>query len=322
MRWSHPLLEAVLCVAAFACAPRPELPVPDSAAVAEERRRQYADGAAQMLSYWKRAADVTSRIRIAGAQLCGDKVRAALGVVALSSEDLPRLFGQRGFWREFRTIFEQAYGITERVSVLHVVPQGPADLGGVRPADVIVSIGESTVRDGEHLAALQAEERLDEFELRIERLGIEQSLRLDRVAECWYDLAISAAPFPNAFADGRTIYVTTGLLRFSESDDEVAFVVGHEIAHNLLGHSVMSFKRSEQEADYLGCYLAARAGYDLSQAVPYRRRLAREFPLLISESASYAHSGTATRAAALARTVEEIQEKLKAGAPLVPNASP
>ena len=290
--------------------------------MAEERRRQYAEGAEQMLSYWSRAADVTSRVRIAGAELCGDKVRSALGVVAVSNEDLPRLFGQRGFWREFRGVFEQSQGITDLVRVLHVVPHGPGDVAGVRSGDVVVSLAGRAVRDGEHLAVLQGDLLHGTFEIGIDRAGAAQALQVTRVAECWYDVAIIVSAFPNAFANGRIIYATTGLLREVESDGELALVIGHELAHNVLGHSVASFKRAEQEADYLGCYFAARAGYDVSQAAAYWRRVAREFPVLVSENASYAHSGTATRAAALTRTVAEIQEKLRGGAPLVPNASP
>ncbi len=40
----------------------------------------------------------------------------------------------------------------------------------------------------------------------------------------------------NAFADGRRVVVTTGLMRFARSDAELVVVVGHELAHNTLGH--------------------------------------------------------------------------------------
>lgn len=40
----------------------------------------------------------------------------------------------------------------------------------------------------------------------------------------------------NASTDGKTIRVTTGLVRFVETDDELALVVSHEMAHISLGH--------------------------------------------------------------------------------------
>jgi hypothetical protein len=311
-----------LALAGLACAPRPEPPAPDSAAIAEERRLQYADGVRQMVRYWSRAADVTSRVRVAGAELCGDKVRPALGVVAVGADDLPRLIGRRGAWQDFGDVFAETLGIGSAVRILHVSPGSPAEEAGLRPGDELLAFAGTAVRDAEHLGLLQSRADGEPLELRVARAGGELALRMRRLEECWYDLALSSIPYPNAYADGRTIYVTTGLLRFSENDDEVAFVIGHELAHNVLNHMGLSYKRFEEEADYLGCYFAARAGYDLDRLVAYRRRLAREFPAVVSESASYAHSGTATRAASLARTIEEIRRKQSAGAPLVPNATP
>ena len=40
----------------------------------------------------------------------------------------------------------------------------------------------------------------------------------------------------NAFADGKNVYVTSTMLRFATSDDELATVVGYEIAHNAMHH--------------------------------------------------------------------------------------
>jgi Zn-dependent protease with chaperone function len=40
----------------------------------------------------------------------------------------------------------------------------------------------------------------------------------------------------NAFTAGGKIYITTGILDFTKSDDELACVIGHEIFHNELGH--------------------------------------------------------------------------------------
>ena len=53
--------------------------------------------------------------------------------------------------------------------------------------------------------------------------------------------------------------MTTGMLRFVESDDEIALILGHEIAHHILGHPY-SRPLYEADSDYMGCYLAARGG--------------------------------------------------------------
>ena len=40
----------------------------------------------------------------------------------------------------------------------------------------------------------------------------------------------------NAATDGRSIFVTYGLLSFADSDDEIACVIAHELAHAVLCH--------------------------------------------------------------------------------------
>ncbi|MEM9825262.1 MAG: M48 family metalloprotease [Planctomycetota bacterium] len=74
---------------------------------------------------------------------------------------------------------------------------------------------------------------------------------------------IVESPEINAFAHvGGYIYVHRGLLEFVENDDELAFVLGHEVAHLRLGHcarnSAISF-RSEQVAGELGSTVAQMA---------------------------------------------------------------
>src|SRR5262249_26961518 len=40
----------------------------------------------------------------------------------------------------------------------------------------------------------------------------------------------------NAWTDGKTVWITRGMLRFLKSDDELAAVLGHEMGHALRGH--------------------------------------------------------------------------------------
>jgi Zn-dependent protease with chaperone function len=40
----------------------------------------------------------------------------------------------------------------------------------------------------------------------------------------------------NAYADGEHIYVTPSMMRFLKSDDEIALILSHEYAHNVMAH--------------------------------------------------------------------------------------
>ena len=54
--------------------------------------------------------------------------------------------------------------------------------------------------------------------------------------DCDYELVWSDEKTPNAFADGETIYMFDGLVRFLENEAQVALVLAHEAAHNVADH--------------------------------------------------------------------------------------
>ncbi len=124
----------------------------------------------------------------------------------------------------------------------------------------------------------------------------------------------SKPPTENAFVNGGPfIYVFTGLVDKARTDDELAFVLGHEIAHTLLKQNLRrsrdftqilgqiaalsgAFTRDptkkerrqlfagslagaysredESEADAYGAHLAARAGYNPLHGISFFRRMA------------------------------------------------
>ncbi len=55
-------------------------------------------------------------------------------------------------------------------------------------------------------------------------------------AACDYPVLLDKRDVVNAFADGNQIYITQGMLRFVDNPGELATVVAHELAHNMMGH--------------------------------------------------------------------------------------
>lgn len=74
---------------------------------------------------------------------------------------------------------------------------------------------------------------------------------------------------------GGKIIVYSGLLDLDLTDDELAAVLGHEIAHVIREHAreMPSSSQQEVEADIIGVELAARAGYDPRAAISVRHKL-------------------------------------------------
>lgn len=162
----------------------------------------------------------------------------------------------------------------------------------------------------------------------------------------------------NAWADGERIVLTPAMVRFASSDDELAYIVAHEISHNMMGH--VSAQRSnaivgallgavvdaavasqgyntqggfsniggsaamrayspefESEADYVGLYVMALAGYDIRKAPDVWRRMSLRDPDAIYMTTT--HPTNPARFVAMQKTVAEIEHKKKTHAPLLPD---
>lgn len=182
------------------------------------------------------------------------------------------------------------------------------------------------------------------------RNGKEIDVVVPRVRQCGYGLKVVNQSMVNAFATGADIIFTTGMMQYASTDDELALVMGHEMAHNVEDHvdkqkgnqfagmllgaviggatgidmtstfgrmGAMAFSQEfEAEADYVGMYYAAKAGFGIKDAPKFWRKMAVQNPNAIAHGTT--HPDTASRFLALEKTVEEIEGKRAAGKPLLP----
>lgn len=194
---------------------------------------------------------------------------------------------------------------------------------------------------------------------RIEKAGAELCVAAHLQKNgCYYYFKMSRDEEINSQADGKNIIIFTGMMRFVENDDELAAVMAHEFAHDLMGHVQAQKKNAilgkvlglavdalassqgldtdgeiakagteigtltysidfEKEADYIGMYVMARAGYDLSKAGNLWRRMSIEDSEGVYSSAT--HPSNPERFVALQKTINEINYKRKHHLPLVPD---
>ncbi len=335
-------LFAVLALGA--CAPNTERPTVDSAASSAEAKLQRAMAFDNLETQRLRLNNVAFRVLAAGAELCGTKVRPAGG------------FSVRNAAMYSGAMREAAAdkGIDERVSVASVAPDGPAARAGLQVGDAIVRIGETPIgtgRDG--MAALdKALAGKDAaLPLRIVRGGETREIAVARVPSCDYQVVYQTNTLLNAYADGSKIVMFSGMVRFAGTDEELALIVAHELAHNMRGHidakqgnavigaildgliqgltgvrtggafmnaaANVNSPDFEAEADYVGLYVMARAGYAIGNAPAFWRRMAVENPGGISHTST--HPATNDRFVALQAAIAEIEGKRAAGVALVPN---
>lgn len=122
-------------------------------------------------------------------------------------------------------------------------------------------------------------------------------------------------------SDGRYVQLSDAMLAFTANDDEVATVLAHELAHSVLDHQARKTlsKQAEYEADWLGVWLLARAGYDVDAVVPFWTRLGKRTDYGIFSDGS--HPGWRHRVARLTAAVAMVKDQRARGVDLVPPTS-
>ena len=225
-----------LAGAAGCAAPKSALPAADAAALAHERQLQQELALTVRRDRQQRLADLAWPLRRSGAALCGDRVAPDFG---FSFESSALYDGDASL------AASRALGLRPTPTVTTVVRGGPADTAGIRPGDVLTHVGRYRLPPGERGVELGARQLrtfagaaapFPAVPVRFERDGEPVIQELIPELLCDFPVVLSEDDAINAFADGAIAYLTTGMMRFTESDEELQVVIAHELAHNLEGH--------------------------------------------------------------------------------------
>ena len=94
------------------------------------------------------------------------------------------------------------------------------------------------------------------------------------------DIDMSLTPMISAEIElaTRLMTISGGIVRYTRNDDELAFVIAHELAHIVLGYTQsISYHNLELAADTLAIALMADAGYNPQGAITLLQRLGEDF---------------------------------------------
>ena len=134
---------------------------------------------------------------------------------------------------------------------------------------------------------------------------------------CGYDVRIRYSQKINAYADGKTIIVTSEMIENTD-DLSLALIIAHELAHNILGHKAEDpASEIEPIADRWALFLLARAGLDYEHATRSAITIA---PPHMNRAARYYKARE--RAAHYKATIAEIKALEKDGKPFNPRQEP
>ena len=293
------------------------LPRPSSSALAAEARTQEKKAFAGYQNKLARLSRVSSKILAANAPLC-TKTRYDIGAITHTA---------KSYSKHLRAPAQRRLGVTEKPSVLHVRAGSPAAIAGIIKGDVFLGAKDKPAS----LANKPIQKQLENSApLRILRKNKALSLQVPSNLVCGYRVQLKFSGAVNAYATGKSIIITTAMMDFAKTDQELALVVGHELAHNTMAHVrkivqnviLSGFSRRaavpfEAEADYVGLYYMARAGYELKDAELFWRRLGVRSPKNIVRAKT--HPLTPARLLAIKMAAKEIAVKQKFGEKLTPN---
>jgi hypothetical protein len=288
-----------------------------------------------------RVATVGERLAVANLPLCG-RTEYRTGLL---------LHDIRTYSAGMRDAARKAFAFERDIAVEAVVPGSPAERAGLRPNESVVAIDGRPVADVEapgkdsfaRMGAVldRLEASLADGHVSIETLkdGQRRDVTIDGVRGCASRFQLVLDGQMNAGADGQYVQVDGRMVDFAENDDELAAVLAHELAHNILEHrrrlnaagvdrgmlgvlgrSGALIRATEIEADRLSLYLMANAGYDPAAAVGFWDRLGAKHGYGIFSDGTHLRRGP--RVAMVRReltALEALRAKAGAGAVLFPD---
>jgi hypothetical protein len=336
-----PFIMLMIAVGFSGCGPSLKQTTLSSQQVYEETERQRKIAFETAVKREIRLQEVSARVLAAATKMgCSETVPSGgFG-----------LFRRESVKREYQDAGTHFFG-GENV-VKYLVPGMPAAQAGLLRGDMIKAV------NGIPAGALDADRFGEEMKkativLAVERDGTTRDITVPTVPVCRYATVMVDDGSLNAYADGSRVVVTSGMIRSTERDDELAMMVAHEVGHNVLGHmgkkrvgaAVGTFfdlliagtlgvgtggvfgqagaaaysKTYEAEADYAAVYLVASSGYDITNAAHIWRKLAAESPSQIEKRYLASHPSSPERFVAIDNIVKEVQEKERLGQPLLPD---
>lgn len=238
-----------------------------------------------------RLATIGYRLASANAPFCSRKERNPGWVI----HDVAQ-------YQDMRMAFA-AFAFAAPVSVAAVVKGGAADIAGVTAGDGLEAVGEESLDWGDETEGQPTYERVmivkNLVRQELDRSGalpldVTDSQKSTRklvkpALVCASDFQVDTKNAVDAGANGDVVRVTVGLMAYAADDNELAAVVAHEFAHNILGHRARldattrgkskAVLATEIEADQLSVWLMANAGYDPKAALRFTERFGRKFGL-------------------------------------------
>jgi membrane-associated protease RseP (regulator of RpoE activity) len=327
--------------------PQPQGPGMPAAPQVTPEMTAAAETLTRMATLQDRLYKVAAPLLIDNAELCTRHARNLLGFTAKNRHTYPGSYNEAA---------HMVLGMGERLQVTNVLVGSGAAKAGLRQGDELVAAGGKPLPTGPN-ALSQAGAvfgpivtRQATLPLTVERDGRTRELTIPVTRACAFGIELGNADNVNAYADGQRIMVTRGMMGFTQNDQELAYVLAHTMAHNMLGHAANQRNAAtigsiienltrvspdtsmligsggikamppalDASAERLAIYLLARADYRIENVDEFWKRFAATYPATVLNGHGANHPSLAQRLAAIDKAVAEVKAKKAANKPLTP----
>ncbi|MEO6919941.1 MAG: M48 family metallopeptidase [Collimonas sp.] len=293
-----------------------------------------------------RLYDVAAPLLVNNALLCRNNARNLLGFTAKT---------KYSFTAEFIAA-ANSLGFTDQLQVTGVLAGSGAAKAGLQRGDLLVAIQDKPApvgADAERQTAMMLGPLVNgrtNIKVTVARNGSNQTLTVPLTRACAFGIELGNTDNVISYADGRRVLISAGMMKFTQSDDELALVIAKEMAHNSLTHAsrqrntatmtgvidnlirlrpdttplsgaagVKPFPQQlDASADRLSLFMVARAGYKVDGAPAFWQRLATQYPATVLNGYTAIHPATDFRMSAIQQTVSDIQAKQATGTTIQP----
>ena len=309
-------------------------------------------------TYYKRLERINNLaypLLLESKDFCKNNIKYDLGIKTISLNQIDK---------RFQNAASDKLLITKEQKVLFVIKDSPSYIAGVRSGDIIKTLSSKSFEwfnDDIFTNNERKNYSKEKVEITIKRKSLIEAnnaitddklltFNISPNALCDYGVILVQNDSLNAYADGKNLYVTQGMLRFIDEDKELQFILAHELAHNTEGHiskrtsnsilgtildiaaagagidtrgsfgaigAQMYSQDFEREADYVGLYILAKSKIESTNIENFWRKLAAESPgSTINYNSS--HPTSPERWVNIKETQKEIRYKEENGIDLMP----
>ena len=290
---------------------------------------------------------IAAPLIIKNAVLCKTQARPLLGFTAKNHYSYPP---------ELQAAARQSLGLDDRLQVMQILDGSGAMRAGLKRGDILQNIQDLALPTGAQAESEAARmlspllKNLTEIKITVIRQSQPITVNVPLTLACAFAIDVGNAQHLNAYADGRRIMLTRGMLDWLNADEEVAAIIAREIAHNVLQHarqlqqtatlsgvidSLLAYKpdanalsasngiktvpeKMDQEADRVALFMLARANYDPTNFSRVMQRIYQAPNSSQANSYQSLHPWTEERQKLIQSTLKEIKQKQSTKKALVP----